>query len=210
METPPAYMPKQKKSNAGLIIAIVLGSLALCCILMIAGAGIFGVNFFNTKLKPMAECMMAFSDIQDAVILYTEDHKGTLPDAEKWQDEVGPYLDKAIRRTGKDRGPFKSVKADELWGCSDGERKTGIAFNSTISGKKLADIPSKEGTAMIFEIESASRNAHEVYHTRPDNTSPTMMGEHRGWIMFPIEGEGKLGKKRKKSFNFNSSSSTND
>jgi hypothetical protein len=187
METPPPYNPPRKKSSTGLIIGLVLGGVAICCIGGIALALLAG--YFGWKVGgPVAECALGFTEVQKAMHEYLNDHNGTFPKAETWQDEIRPYYVK-VRAREKDAGPFKLWDPQGVWGCKNGSSTTGIAFNSKLSGKKLSDIEDKPITIMLFEVETARTNANEPFKPRDDKVSPTIMGEPRGWIKIPVEGE---------------------
>lgn len=179
METPPAYAPP-KKSNTGLIIGLVLGGIAICCV---GGVAVLGFGMFNLfkGAKPMVECMMNYGFVDQALESYQRDHSGKLPPAASWQTELAPYLDKELANMKKEAGPFKVIDPNGDWGCTDGNTKTGMAFNTEASGMKMEDARAKE-TVIIFETPQSGRNLAMKYEKLDKASSPKMMGNHRGWL----------------------------
>ncbi|MGV3618354.1 MAG: hypothetical protein ACO1SV_23760 [Fimbriimonas sp.] len=186
MESPPPYSPK-KKTSTGLIIALVIGGVVLCCVLPIggiAGAGFWGIN----KIKGVATCAIGFEQIRDSVNAYAKANNGKLPTANKWMDQVRPFYAKEVSKV--EGNPFGAIPADSIWACTNEDgTKTGIAFNSDLSGKNLKDIQDHVATIVIFEIEKPAANAAESYKARPKATSPKMFGNPRGWFYAPLEGD---------------------
>jgi hypothetical protein len=76
-------------------------------------------------------------------------------------------------------------------GCKTEAGMTGMAFNSDLSGKKMAEVKDPYGTIVIFEIEKATRNAHGTFKARSKENSPKIMGERRGWIEMPLQGSAR-------------------
>lgn len=179
METPPAYAPP-KKSNTGLIIGLVLGGIAICCVGGVALLGFFGFRFFKDTLAPMAECVMNYSVVEKAMEEYQKEHDGKLPSAAGWQDELTPYVTKALATMKKEAGPFKLMDPNGEWGCT-GETKTGMAFNTEAAGKKMEEVRSKD-LVTVFEVKQSGRNIAKKYEELPRSESPKMMGKPRGWI----------------------------
>jgi len=202
MESPPPYMPAPKKSNTGLIIGLIIGGVFLCCVLPIGlmGGGAFWV--FN-KAKGIVQCGMAFQNVKNGVLKYAAAHDGKLPKAETWQDDVKRYYAESM--TPKDQaGPFEQMSPDGDWGCKESDgTMTGIAFNSDLSGKKLDSIKDQLGTVLLFETERASHNLHEKYKPRPFETSPMMLGKHRGWLKSSVSGQNVLTDKNGREVPFN-------
>lgn len=171
-----------------IILFIILGLVGFCVIGFIV-LGFLGFRFFKTNIGPMAGCMVSFQVTRDAVLEYAQTHDGKLPNAETWQDDVKEILRKRIKEVS-DQPVFETISPDGDWGCKHGDNKmSGIAFNSDLSEKSLKEVQSPWSTPLIFEIEAPRRNAHEKYVAKPVNTSPTMMGEHRGWVVANVEGE---------------------
>ena len=180
METPPTYAPP-KKSNTGLIIGLVLGGIALCCIGGVALLGFFGFSFFKNTIAPMAECMISYESVSDALEDYAKENGGKLPSAAAWQDEMAPFVEKRLQAVKKEGQPFKLMDPRSEWSCTMGDKKTGMAFKSNFAGKTLEDAR-KDDSVVIFEVEQIGRNLAQQYVHRDKSTSPKLMGERRGWI----------------------------
>ncbi|MBC8066266.1 MAG: hypothetical protein H7Y17_15655 [Chlorobia bacterium] len=179
METPPTYAPP-KKSNTGLIIGLVLGGIAICCIGGVALMFFGGLAIFK-GVAPMAECAMNYTFVEQALSAYEREHDGKLPSAAKWQDELAPYVAKETTGEKQDGNPFKIMDAKGDWGCTAGDTKTGMAFNTEMDGKKMEDARSKN-TVIIFESPKTGRNLALKYEMLDRASSPKLMGNPRGWI----------------------------
>ncbi len=190
METPPPYIPPQKKSKTGLIIGLVVGGILLCCVLpigLVAGGG----YFMFKKASGMIECSVSMTTLRDALIDYSKDHGGKLPKADKWQDDVRSYYAKKMASKGSEAGPFTLIPAAGNWDCKADSGPTGIAFNEKLSGKKLSDIEDKSSTILLFQVPQATTpNLHMPYAPQEMDKSPKMFNEHIGWIEQPVEGAG--------------------
>ena len=192
MEGPPPFSAPVKKKNTGLIIALVIGGIALCCIgpmLLVAGGGFF---FFN-KGKDLIACGQSIGFMRAAVIDYAKANGGKLPQADKWVDQVRPYYKKRVSNLKDEQKMFGAASAEGDWGCSAEGTRTGIAFNTALSGKTLASITDKS-TVLLFETTSTGANLNQLFKPLPENTSPKIMGNPRGWFTAPLEGKIKAGK----------------
>jgi hypothetical protein len=175
MEQPPPYRPK--KSNTGLIVGLVIGGLVVCCIgpLLLLGGGVW---WGMTKGGPVAKCAISMEAMQEAVLEYANANGGKLPDAAKWQDLVKPYYAKAIQKSDAKDNPFGVIPAEGEWGCTaDDEVATGIAFNSDLSNKKLADIQDQSGTVMLFEMKQRRMNLSGKYDKSNLGDMPKRFGK---------------------------------
>jgi hypothetical protein len=179
METPPSYAPA-KKSNTGLIIGLVLGGIAICCVGGVALLFFGGLQMFK-QVAPMAECMMNYSVIEKALSDYEKEHDGKLPAAATWQDDLKPYVEKALVRFKKEAGPFKLMEPNGEWGCVAGGTKTGMAYNTDANGKTMEEVRGKN-LVTVFETMQTGRNLAIKYVEQPRSSSPKMMGNPRGWI----------------------------
>ena len=185
MNTPPAYNPP-KKSNTGLIIGLILGGIAVCCIGGVALVGFFGFRFFKDTIAPMAECVIGYQAVSDSLDAYAKDHDGKLPSAARWQDELMPYVEKELSKIKQEGAPFKVMDPRGEWSCTSGTRKTGMAFNTEVDGKKLQDAK-KDDTVVVFEVDNVARNYSEKFVAKEKATSPKIMGEARGWLKIKAE-----------------------
>lgn len=192
MDTPPAY-PPVKKSNTGLIIGLILGGIAVCCIGGVALIGFFGFRFFKDTLAPIAECMIGYEAVNSSLAAYAKDHDGKLPSALKWQDELAPYVEKELSKVKEEGAPFKVMDPKGEWSCSTGERRTGMAFNVDVAGKDFEEAK-KSNAVVVFEVDQVQRNFSAKYVEQEKSTSPKIMGDPRGWLTIRAEGGVHMGK----------------
>ena len=147
-----------------------------------------GVPILGLGLKPGLSCVVNFEYVRNAIVAYANDHKGKLPKAETWQDDIKSYYTKETLKEKNDN-PFDSLNPEGNWECkSSGNKVTGFAFNSDLSGKNLSDIKDPEGTIVVFEVPESGRNLHQSYTPRSKYDSPKIFGSERGWIAMPLTG----------------------
>ena len=183
---------QRRKSPTTVIVTIIVVIASICC-LGVVGLGFLGYKFMKGTAFPLAGCMVAFTDVQSAVHRYADSHGGKLPNAETWQDDVKQYYVEIAGSHGS-KGPFEIMKADGDWGCAIGENaeKTGMAFNSSLSGKPIAQYNDQLGVVLLFEIDKPRRNAAEPFKPRDKMSSPKMLGQPRGWIYAPLNGQANI------------------
>jgi hypothetical protein len=201
MEAPPnyPYMPPRKNSNSKLIWGIVIAVVSVCC-LGIAGVGYFLYSAVG-KVTPLFGCGDKFQDIRTAVMHYADGHGGKLPKAATWQDDIQPDLQQILLTIRPEKRPFGTITANGDFSCSLSKPPTGIAFNSNLSGKSLADIKDKEKTVLLYEIRTAMKNSNGPYMPVTE-AAPLVMGAPRDWFVANVEGEIKLGFGNSKTFVF--------
>lgn len=170
---------------------------ALCGIGAIGG----GLFFWN-KVSPIAGCMLNFQAVESGMQDYLRANNNKFPKAETWQNDIKKYVGKYL--TSEETGPIKAMDVNGTWHCESDGIKTGIAFNSALSGKNVADITDQSTTVMIFEIETPRMNAAEPYKARDINTSPMIFGDHRGWLTISVNGTrgGMKSNRSKNDFNW--------
>ena len=183
--SPPPFMPSSPAKKTNVVIWVIVGILGIGCLGLI-GVGFWGFSVVKNELGPMVQCAVGFNMAGKAIKAYAADHGGVLPKAASWQDDVRPYYVKEMAKE-KDN-PFGEMPADGMWGCSFKGTSTGLAYNSDIAGKKLADIKDPNTTALVFEIEKPSLNAHESYKPRDKASGPKIFGDARGWIVVNVSG----------------------
>lgn len=189
---PPAA-PRPTSNNTLKIVLIVTIVVVVPCVALIVGLTyVFRATqgLLSTQIGPLTSCELRFAQARDALLLYAQDHAGRLPLAANWQDAIEPYVSRTQRKTEEFAGmKIEPLVAGEDWGCKTPEGKsTGMAFNSKLSGKKVSDIEDKRGTILLYEIPEPKRNAAGDYAPLPASTSPTFMGQRRGWAKQPVEG----------------------
>ncbi|MDR3691299.1 MAG: hypothetical protein P4L46_18105 [Fimbriimonas sp.] len=186
MEVPPTYLPPRRSKN-GLLIGIIVGAICLCCLLgsLVVGGGWFAFR----SVSGTAGCVITFTEMSKAMTKYESSHKGKLPKADTWQDDLRSDLRKSLLPK-EQAGPFPQISPDGDWGCreSDGA-STGLAFNSDVSGKSLDDIKDSEKTVVLFETIKPEKNQHMKYSRLDPKTSPKIFGSPRGWFFITANGD---------------------
>lgn len=190
MDSMPPNPPRAKKSNTGLIIGIILG-VSVCCIGPIV-LGVGGFFFALPKMKGYTGCATSIALLASSVEKYSQANKGKLPTANKWMDQVRPYYKKAADKL--ENFPFPVIKPDGEWACvDDAGNKTGIAFNSDLSEKNLADIKDQVAAVVIFEVSKPGKNLAMKYVPQDKAGSPKAFGQPRGWFTATLDGTVKAG-----------------
>jgi len=87
------------------------------------------------------------------IIQYTQDNDEHLPDADKWVDEIMPY----VKSEAIFRDP--SAPAGEKWS---------YAFNRTLSRAPVAQLDSPASTVMLFESSKGTKNASDTGESVPN------------------------------------------
>ncbi len=207
--TPPAFNPPNQQSGSKLWLWLLLIVIAFCILVMVA-------LFFSCKAMmntgmSMVSCAMNGDLARNAVLAYAQEHDGVLPNAETWQDDVRANYErlyqKAMGEMSSEDMPswlkLDVAKPGEVLGCSMGGTKTGFAFNSEVSGKKLSDFTDPKTTVLIFETLSPAYNAYGLVKDRPtDDPALKFFGEKREWMDFHIEGESDMFESGNSDFDF--------
>ena len=190
MESPPQFAPPappQKKSNALLIIILViLGFCALCCV----GIILFSMNMWG-KMSKGVGCVIHYEFARKALSDYAVAHDGNLPAAASWQDDVATYYGKS--KSGEKvsgAGILDFGDASKDLGCaSDGTNPaTGMAFNSDLAGKAVADAKKNPTTVLLFEVPQTGRNLALPFKPQAGQSPSKIMGQPRDWITEPVNG----------------------
>ena len=197
-EVPPPFTPSappyQRKDRTVMIVILILVGLLLACGCGVIAIGYFGWGAMKKIAGPIAGCAINFEATRDGILEYARAHDGRLPNAETWQEDVKDYVKRHLDRAKEvqDVLDAKLMNTENEWGCYlTSTRTTGIAFNSDLSGKLLTDVKDPFSTPLVFEIEKPRKNAAEKYTPLPESRSPTIMGEPRGGIWMPVDGEMK-------------------
>jgi hypothetical protein len=138
---------------------------------------------------------------------YADAHGGKLPPAASWQSDIKAIYAKASAKNKKEGNPFGVMPAEGQWGCEANGAKTGFAYNSSVAGKKLADLPSD--TILVFEVPQTGMNLAMPYKAQDPNQSPKIMNERRGWFVAPVSGEAHLISPKGKSVTISANGGTN-
>lgn len=183
MQTPPpVYASGPRKSNVGLIIAIVVGAIAVCCVLPIGVLGYFGVNMFHKALGFFG-CGWTLEQMRDGMVAYAKNHGGKLPAKEHWQEDIGPYL-KPIPGSEKIKLPPMNGDVCDL------DSGSSACYNADLAGKKLASIEDPTTAVLLWETPGRGRDKSEPYKEPAYATGPKLFGNvPRGWVIQPVTGE---------------------
>ncbi len=87
-------------------------------------------------------CLSNLKQIATGVMMYVQDHDGKLPDADRWVDELMPYL--------QNQAVFKCPAAPEL--------ECGYAMNAVLSGVKVAELQKPSEMVLLFDSHVGIRN----------------------------------------------------
>lgn len=188
---PPPFNPAPPKGNSNTkVILIILGLVAFLCLGGIVAMGLFGWNVFKKGIAPIAGCGLGFDNIRTAMKDYAKEHGDKLPPAATWQDDVRPYLIKVLKATKEQKGGIiPEVDPGGSWGCEDGkDGRTGIAYNSDVAGKKIAEIKTPDQTILLYEVPEARQNLAAPYKKPDDAKRPMMMGKERPFLTVNVEG----------------------
>jgi hypothetical protein len=152
------------------IIGLVLGILQTLAILL---AIIFPVFMAAREKAKQATCLNQTKQIAQDMIRFAVDHNDTLPNKDRWVDEIQPYV-----------GNAKVLK------CVDDESKarTSYAMNAALSGKKLGDIGNPAEVVLLYETSKpgaspAGDPATEIlpnYHNRGNDFG--YVDGHARWV----------------------------
>ena len=88
-------------------------------------------------------CLSNLKNLGLGARLYSADHDNKLPDADKWVDQVRPYLNKDTF--------FKCASAPDL--------EYGYAMNAVLSGMKIAQLQSAAEMVLFFDSHLGTKNA---------------------------------------------------
>jgi hypothetical protein len=90
-----------------------------------------------------ATCLSNVKAITLAMLMFADDHDGKLPKADRWVEDLMPYV--------------KSAKLFKCSGDKSGERSS-YAMNSALSGLSLSEVAHPESLVVVFEAEKPGQN----------------------------------------------------
>lgn len=99
---------------------------------------------------PAAEQATSQSNLKQialGILIYAQDHDQRLPDADKWVDEIMPYL--------KSEAIFRDPSAPA-------EQKYSYAFNRNLSGVRMSALAAPATTVLLFESTTGVKNATDA------------------------------------------------
>lgn len=93
---------------------------------------------------PEADCLANLRQIGTGIQQYAQDHDEVLPSADKWMDEIMPYM-----------------RNEQVLKCPDApDLAYGYAFNTALSRVSLAKVDKPAEVITVFESDRNTRNAH--------------------------------------------------
>lgn len=198
-QVPPPYQAQKPRSGSKLWLLAVLLICVPCVILMGVMGYIVrkGFGMLNTEVVPLISCVANFELLQESARDYAKEHDGKLPDAKTWQKDVikyykARYMKEYANASGEVMGfklEFKQFDEKTPFSCQNPhDPPTGFAYNSDLSGKKIADVKDPSTTYVFFEIEKVELSHSEPYKARDPKLSPRMIDNRRDWIRAPLEG----------------------
>lgn len=185
MEAPPPYMPPKRKRNTALIVWLIIGGVVLCCVLPIGALFIFGPGLFKNAVS-FAGCAASMVEIRDSIRDYAIDHKGKLPPAETWQDDVRPYYQKRVAVSHQKGIPM--IPAEGQWACKVGGQRYGVGYNDEVAAKDELAVE-KSRDVVLFQMRTVTDNAHSKYEPQSPEGAPNIMFGARGWLLIRIQGD---------------------
>lgn len=137
---------------ATLVIAIIGGLGATCCIGLIALAAVMFPVFRQARNAARRTiCASNLRQIGAAMSLYASDNDGYLPEAGRWMDQIERYGPERILRCPEARTIRRSAY--------------GYAFNSALGSANLSK--AKGTTPLVFDSTLLDRNAASGLETLP-------------------------------------------
>lgn len=137
----PAPPPRKKPIGPLWIVAIVGG--ALCCVgLPIVAAIVFPVIAQSRLAAKRAEARQQIQSQANSIYIYASDFDERLPAAERWEDDLEPYV-------------FKDYRGGAL-----AQEGAGIAFNQRLSLADTLEIENINSVVMLFWADRQERNLH--------------------------------------------------
>jgi len=123
------------------------------------------IIFRSPAQAVQTDCLSNLKQICLAFIMYAQDYKGTFPKAEKWTDDLRPY-----------------VGADALFRCPAAPGlECGYAMNSRVAGKRLAEIARPAETVLVFDSTKGTRNAADALQSVPKDPPRHQGGNNFGY-----------------------------
>ncbi|HUT73324.1 MAG TPA: hypothetical protein VM221_00640 [Armatimonadota bacterium] len=155
-----AFMPAvgvltARRSRRPLLAALVATSAAVAALF----GGLPGTWARATTMADGAWCAGNMKGLALYAIWYAQDHDGRLPDADKWCDQLLPYVGVVAEVGAIGRRPRLRFTCLRALG-----RRSGYAFNRALSGVRLSDIPEQDqfNAALLFESDLGWNGAGDI------------------------------------------------
>jgi hypothetical protein len=129
------------KGQGRALAGTIISGLAVVMIPFVAifAAILFPVFSQARGKAQQANCLSNVRQLSLGVLMFAEDHQGKLPNADRWADEIMPYV--------HDKNVFRCPVQREKDAIS------GYAFNRALSGRNTAEIGNPADMVVIFESD---------------------------------------------------------
>jgi Tfp pilus assembly protein PilE len=175
---PPEQLAPPKRSSTPVIVIVLVCFVGACCIGMIILAAILYPVFSQARLAAQRNRgMAAMRRVATATQVYAADFDDKLPDADRWMDQVSPFVNE------------RDFRSPNLSGAPPDS--FGVAFMKTLSSVKISSVKSPATQVLLFDSTLMGRNAASGLETVPK--PPRFgLGERGGNIFAFLDGHAKL------------------
>lgn len=105
----------------------------------------------DPRPKDETDCATNMKMLSLAILMYTQDHDEKYPDANKWVDEIMPYIKQSDKNTSNPKDVFNCPKVPTSIRWS-------YALNKNLAGKSLPSLNAPAETVLIFETGTGKKN----------------------------------------------------
>lgn len=126
-------------------------------------------NYYKTKIEYYPACKENIALLGAAINAYLES-EGVFPPAEKWMDEIQPYL-RSNEKTKEDQ--LKKLHCPDL-----SPEEFGYAYNAQLAGKSKDAIGDQEKTPVVYDSTQTSKNANDAMPFESVPKSPRAGGNN--------------------------------
>ena len=143
-----AYRVFRARDGTVLSKLTTFAALAVVYLMLLAAAFVFGgVGYLFDTAKSRARqsvCAVNMRELAQAMLLYAEDHNGTLPPATRWSATIAsPTI----------RPRFGFICPSSLASPPDDQRWSDYAMNDALSGAKIGAIRHPTRAVLLFECD---------------------------------------------------------
>ncbi|MBI5706569.1 MAG: hypothetical protein HZC36_06230 [Armatimonadetes bacterium] len=143
--------------------------LSLVVLLFVVGAILWPTCACGSpELSRQSACMSNLKQIAQGALMYSEDYDGTLPNRDRWMDQLQPYLASRTMPNGEE-DRFAIFRCPQLKKDGEANRSVfGYAMNARLSDKKLASFKKPETTRLCYDSSNLAKNASDLVNSRPN------------------------------------------
>lgn len=137
--------------------------------MIILGVGAWLVSTAHQTYGPYGDvrrvnCMSNLKTIAKGMLLYAEDNDGRLVPKDEWMDR--------LLASGKGYLPNESILCCPCFPTHDTQSRYGYAYNSELSGRRMAAYELPEHTPLVFESSNWDRNVSDPLTSFPGPYRP--------------------------------------